>query len=186
MNKIIGISILIIGIVFATYIIYNHQQLPNQNDVFDITKDWSPPTEDVLLVEKVNDEWLTIFRNQHSIMIAKLEQNWLGNWELRNDVGHDKTLASISYPNHEEKDLAWSANESDQDEYSYYFGQILNPNLAAVEVEVQSNVYEDAKLFTTSENTFFYKKVNKPIHSPVNIKGITASGEVLYSTKNTH
>ncbi|AWE07392.1 hypothetical protein DCE79_08410 [Lysinibacillus sp. 2017] len=78
----IFIGVAIITIILTVFLIFNHKQLPTKDDVFKITNNWSPTTEEVYLVRKIDGEWLTIFRNTHSIMIARLEQNWLGYWEM--------------------------------------------------------------------------------------------------------
>lgn len=43
-------------------------------------------------------ENVTIFRNQHSVMIGELKQNWFGLWQIRDAIGEKSTLASTYYP----------------------------------------------------------------------------------------
>lgn len=76
------IGILVISLLFISVVIYNHKQQPTINDVFEVTKNWSPGTEKVYLVKKIDGKWLTIFRNQHIVMIGELKQNWFGLWQL--------------------------------------------------------------------------------------------------------
>ena len=94
----IFIWIVILTVLITVFLIYNHKQLPTEEDVFKITEKWSLATEEVYFVRKIDGDWLTIFRNRDSITIARLGQNWLGYWELRNDHGFESTLISTYYP----------------------------------------------------------------------------------------
>lgn len=80
------------------FLFYNQQQTPTKQAVVNATKNWSPATEDVYLVEEFDGEWLTIFKNMHGIMIARLARNWIGQWEIQDEQGNERTLASSNYP----------------------------------------------------------------------------------------
>lgn len=137
----IGIPILTVMII--VFLIYNHKQPPTKEDVFKITENWSPATEEVYFVRKIDGDWLTIFRNMHSIMIARLKQNWLGYWEIKDDQGYEATLISTEYPPLEVDEFNWSVG-SNEGIRSYYFGQIINPTIKRIEVETKKNFFEDA------------------------------------------
>ncbi len=138
--------------LIIVFLIYNHKQQPTKEDVFKITENWSPATEEVYLVEKIDGEWLTVFRNTQTIMIARLVQNWWGNWEMKDKLGNTNTLASSDYPplQHE---FTYSAS-SEAGISSYYFGQIVNPTITRIEVETQKGFFEDAILISTEEGRF--------------------------------
>lgn len=105
----IFIGVAIITILLTVFLINNHKQTPTKDDVFKITKNWSPATEEVYFVRKIDGEWLTIFRNTHSIMFARLEQNWLGYWEMKDDNGSKTTIAASEYPPSQDDEFSWSA-----------------------------------------------------------------------------
>lgn len=81
----IFIWIVILMALMTVFLIYNHKRLPTEEDVFKITEKLNIGTEEVYFVRKIDGDWLTIFRNRDSITIARLQQNWLGYWEFRND-----------------------------------------------------------------------------------------------------
>jgi len=177
--KRVFIGIAILTVLIIVFLIYNHKQPPTKEDVFKITENWSPATEEVYLVKKIDGEWLTVFRNTHSIMIAWLEQNWLGFWEMKNELGSEGTLASINYPPlHEE--FTWSAG-SDEGKIWYYFGQINNPKFKRIEVETKKDFVENALIISSDELRFFYLSTDSEIVIPV-IRGYSETGELIYST----
>ena len=152
MKKII-IGLAIITIFLTGFLIYNHKQLPTKDDVFKITKNWSPAVEEVYLVRKIDGEWLTIFRISHSILIARLQQNWFGYWKMKDDSGKETTLAASNYPPLQNNEFEWSAGS--RGKTSYYFGQIINPNIKKIEVEIQKNFFEDAMIISSEKKSFF-------------------------------
>ena len=81
MMKKVGVGIALV-VIMLSVVIYNHLQQPNNKDVFNITKTWSPATEEVILIREIDGQWLTIFRNQNGFMITELQQNWLGTWKF--------------------------------------------------------------------------------------------------------
>ena len=174
------IWIAIIATFLTGFLIYNHKQLPTKNDVFKITKNWSSATDEVYLVREIDGEWLTIFRSTHSIMIASLEQNWLGYWEMKDDLGNEKTLAAISYP-HVQDDFNWSAGSRGINR-SYYFGQINNPSIKRIEVETKKDFLEDALIISSGETRFFFAKSSGDLVMPINIRGFSHTGKLIYST----
>ncbi|WP_274307451.1 hypothetical protein [Solibacillus daqui] len=179
--KKVFIGIAIITVLIIVFLIYNHKQLPTKEDVFKITKNWSPATEEVYFVRKIDGDWLTIFRNMHSIMIARLEQNWLGYWEIKDDLGYESTLISTYYPPLEDEEFNWSAG-SKAGIRSYYFGQIINPTIKRIEVETKKDFYEDALIISYEESRFFFVKSDGEMVMPVNIRGYSETGELIHST----
>lgn len=173
---------LAISLIFITVVIYNHKQQPTINDVFEITKKWSPTTEEVYLVRKIDGEWFAIFRNQHSVMIGELKQNWLGLWQIRDEVEEKSTLASIYYPPGKDDEFTWSVTGREEYKIVYYFGQIWNPEIQKVTVETRENFMENVPIITSNGNQFFFKKVKGKFVMPANIKGFSKSGELIYST----
>lgn len=151
-------------------------------DVFDSTKNWSLLTEEVHLVKEIDGEWLTIFRNQHSIMIGELKQNWLGIWKLQDERGKESSLASIYFPPGKEDEITWSGSEVEEQEVGYYFGQIINPKIQKIDVETKQDFYEEVPIITTNGKRFFFKKVKGKLVLPVNIRGLSETGAVVYST----
>lgn len=173
-----------ISLFFISVVIYNHKQQPTINDVFELTENWSPETEEVYLVKKIDGKWLTIFRNQHTVMIGELKQNWVGLWQLRDEMGLESSLTSTSYPPEKDDEITWSARgiEEKEKENVFYFGQILNPEIQKITVETNENPAENVPLITSNGNRFFFKKVKGKLVSPTNIKGFSKSGELKYST----
>lgn len=174
-------TIAIIATFLTAFLIYNHKQLPTKDDVFNITKNWSPATEEVYLVREIDGEWLTIFRNNSSITIARLEQNWLGYWEMKDETGSKVTLATTYYPPSQDEEFSWSAGSS-KGGISYYFGQIINPNIKKIEVETQKKFFEDALIISSGETRFFFARASGEVVLPVNIKGFSETGKLIYST----
>ncbi len=176
------IGILVIPLLFISVLIYNHKQQPTINDVFEITKNWSPATEEVYLVRKIDGEWLTIFRNQHSVMIGELKQNRLGLWQIRDATGGESSLAATYYPPEKDDEITWSAGGIKEKEIGFYFGQLINPEIQKITVETNENPAEDVPLITSNGNRFFFKKVKGKLVLPTNIRGFSKSGELKYST----
>lgn len=167
----IFIGVTIITILLTVFLINNHKQLPTKDDVFKITKNWSPVTEEVYFVRKIDGQWLTIFRNTHSIMIARLEQNWWGYWEMKDENGSETTIAASEYPPSHDDEFSWSSGSKGKK--SYYFGQIINPNIKKIEVETQKNIFEDALIISSGEDRFFLTRSDGELELPVNIRGFS-------------
>lgn len=184
-KKIIG-SIILVLLCLTSFLIYNHNLEPTESDVFYTTKEWSPQTEEVYFVRKIDGAWLTIFRSQHSLMIGELYQNWWGSWELREKNGKKGLLASIYYPPPKNDEIIWGARESGNNEIAYYFGQIINPEIDSISIETKKNFYEDTMIIFSNGNRYFFKFVKGKIIYPVNIRGNSKSGEVIYSTLPKH
>lgn len=180
--KKIVIGIFVVIFSFNSFLIYNYKQEPTREDVFHATKDWSPRTEEVYLVRKIDGKWLTIFKNQHSIMIGELSQNWLGFWKIKNESGNESTLASTYYPPEKDDDITWSAGGNGEKEIGYYFGQVINSKINKITVETKENFYKDVSLITANEYRFFFKKVKGQVITPTNIRGFSNTGELLFST----
>ena len=170
----------LLTVLITVFLIYNHKQRPTSEDVVKFTENWSTPTEEVYLVREIDGEWLTIFRNSQSVMISRLEQNWLGNWEMKDDLGNVNTLAAISYPLLQDE-FYWTAG-SIGGKISYYFGQINNPSIKRIEVEAKKDFLEDALIISSEEFRFFYVRSESKLVMPVNIRGFTETGELIYST----
>ena len=170
-------GLLVISLFFISVLIYNHQQQPTVEDVFETTKNWSPATEEVYLIRKIDGEWLTIFRNQHSVMIGELKQNWFGLWQIRDETGGESSLSGTYYPPVEDDEFTWGANGATEKEIVYYFGQIINPRIQKITV-----FDEDVPIITSNGNRFFFKKLNGDFERPTNIKAFFKSGELIHST----
>ncbi|QHE52716.1 hypothetical protein [Pontibacillus sp. HMF3514] len=166
----------------SVMLIYNHKQSPTEDDVFNITENWDPATEDVYLVRKVNGEWLTIFRNQHTVMLAELKRKWTGNWEIRDEMGNESSISSTYYPPNKEQEITWSAGGVGQKEIVYYFGQIINPEIHKVTVETEEKFNQSVPIIKAEGKRFFFKKLKGAIITPVNINGYSKSGEQIYSS----
>ncbi|GGM41416.1 hypothetical protein GCM10011351_29480 [Paraliobacillus quinghaiensis] len=115
-------------------------------------------------------------------MIGELSQNWLGFWEIRDKSGNENALSSTYYPPEKGDEITWSAGGEGETETAYYFGQVINPKINKITVETKENFYEDVPLITSNENRFFFKKVNGQVITPINIKGFSNTGELLFST----
>lgn len=178
------IGIAITTILLTVFLIYNHKQLPTKDGVFKITENWSPATEEVYLVRKIDGEWLTIFRNTHSIMLGRLEQNWLGFWVLKDDNEVEGTLASTHHPPIQEDEFTWGVSLAGEGKPSYYFGQIINPEIKKIEIETQKNFFESALLIISGQTRFFYLKLDGEVEvvMPININGYSETGKLIYST----
>lgn len=176
------IGIAIIVVLCTVFLVYNHKQLPTKNNVFNITNNWSPATEGVYLVREIDGEWLTIFRNMHSIMLGRLWQNWLGFWELKDDYESGSTLVSTYTPPAQNDEFTWSASLGGEGKPSYYFGQIINPTITKIEVETKKDIYEDALIINAEGTRFFYLKLDGDPVMPVHIKGFTDDGELIHDT----
>lgn len=179
MKKVFIGAALITGLI-TVFLINNHKQLPTYEDVIKITKNWSVPIEEVYLVKNIDGEWLTIFRNNTSVMLARLEQNWLGYWEMKDDLGRETTLAASGYPSLEDE-FNWTAGSKGRN-VSYYFGQINNPLIKRIEVETKKDFLEDALIISSEESRFFYVRSEGELVMPPNIRGFSENGELIYST----
>ena len=182
MKKII-IGLFVIAIIFTSTLIYNHKQQPTKDNVLSVTNNWFPQTEEVYLVRKIDGEWLTIFRSQRSITIARLKQNWLGLWKIKNETGIEAPLASIYHPPGKNDKIVWSSSEDGGGTgIVYYFGQVINPKIQKIKIETTKNIYEYVPLIHTNGKRFFFKKVKGQLVIPVNIKGFSRSGKLLFSS----
>ena len=179
--KRILIFIVIIATCITGFLMYNHKKSPIKEDVFKITQDWSPVTEEIYLVEEIDGEWLTIFRNTHSIMIARLEQNWLGYWRIKDKFGNESTLATSDYPPPQDVEFTWSGSTS-EGKISYYFGQILNPSIKKIEVETEKNFLEEALIISSGEIRFYLAESSNRLITPLNIRGFNDKGQLVHST----
>lgn len=177
MKKIVmGIALIVI---ILSIVIYNHLQQPNNNDVFNITKTWSPATEEVILIREIDGQWLTIVRNQHGFMITELQQNWLGTWKFKNN----STLASTHYPSSAENPITWGASRPDEETITYYFGMVMEPEIDRLEVETRVGLFDEIPLIETVGYRFFFKGVEgESILMPVTLNGFSKSGRLVYSS----
>ena len=172
----IGITMTVM--IFCLFLIYNHKQLPTKKDVFNITGSWSPRIEEVYLVKKIEQDWLTIFRTHQSILVGRLEKNWLGFWRFKGE----SSLTSTSYPPEQDVGFTWKASDKKEEGKSYYFGQIINPKIQEIKVETEKDIYENASILDTNEDRFFFIESEKPMLLPINIRGRSKTGDVIYST----
>lgn len=178
MMKKVGVGIALLVIILSI-VIYNHLQQPSNKDVFNITKTWSPATEEVILIREIEDKWLTIFRNQHGFMITELQQNWLGTWKFKNKG----TLASTHYPPSAENLITWGASRPDEEKITYYFGMVMDLEIDRLEVETRDGSFEEIPFIETEGNRFFFKAVeDESIFMPVTINGFSKSGKLVFSS----
>lgn len=180
MKKIL-FGIATIALLFTVFILYNHKQLPTKDGVLKITEDYIPAIEEIYLVEKLDDEWITLYRNNQIIMVARLVQNWLGDWEIKDELGYENSLATSDYPPVPDAELIYSAS-SKANKTAYYFGQIINPNIEKIEVETQKNMFKDAHIISDGKTRLFYAKSEGEIFMPININGFSESGIMIYSS----
>ena len=173
-------GIAIISLFLTVFLIMNHKQLPTEDDVFKTTKNWSPATEEVYFVKKIDEEWLTIFRNNQSIMIAQLQQNWLGNWKIKDEDGVGATIASTVYPPLQDEAFSWTSGSNGKT--AHYFGQIYNPTIKKIEVETEENFFEEALILHTGDARFFLMRSSKVLKMPVNIRGFSENGTLIQAT----
>lgn len=178
-NVLLWLAVFTLGLM--VFLFYNQQQTPTKQAVVNATKNWSPATEDVYLVEEFDGEWLTIFKNMHGIMIARLARNWIGQWEIQDEQGNERTLASSNYPAPQEQDFTWSGHENEA-KTSNYFGQILNPSITKIEVETSKNSFEEALIIDTGEARFYLVQSDGALFLPFHIRAFSTSGELIYST----
>ena len=174
------IGFIIVTLLFTMYVIYNHRHNPTKEDVLKITKNWSQTVKEVYLVSNIDGEWLTIFRTNQTILLARLEQNWLGLWEIKDDFEDSSSLSSVLYPPKNDDAFTWSAGGPEQ--RAYYFGQIINPEIKEIEVETKRDVFEKALLINAEGSRFFYIKSEEKVILPVNIRGYAETGELIYTT----
>ncbi|MBU8906268.1 hypothetical protein [Desertibacillus haloalkaliphilus] len=175
------IGITVTTILFCLFLIYNHKQLPTKDDVYKITGNWSPKTKEVYLVKKIDDDWLTIFRNKQFILVGRLEQNWLGFWQLQDDIGREGSLVSVYYPpSRQDEEFTWSG--AGTEEGAYYFGQIINPDIKKIQVVTKKNSFENALIMSAEGTRFFFIKSEEELVMPVNIKGFSKNGKLIYSS----
>lgn len=169
---------IVLVVIMSSLVIYNHVQQPDNNDIFSITKSWSPSIEEVFLIREIDGKWLTIFRGHNAAMIAELEQNWLGTWKFRTGG----TLSSAYYPPEVENQFTWQASGAPEEQATYYFGMVTDLEIEKMEVEAQNGLFEDVLFIEAKGNRFFFKRVDGPIVMPVNINGFSKSGELIYSS----
>ena len=180
--KQVSIGIVVTSLFFISVLIYNHRQLPTIDDVFTTTKNWSPATEEVYLLTEIDGKWITIFRNQQSMKVGELKQNWFGLWRLQDEMGREESLASTYYPPEKEDEITWSVLGVGEKEIVYYFGQVINPEIQKITIENNGGSAEEAQFISSNGNRFFFKKVMGQYGYPINIKALSKSGELIYST----
>ena len=178
-----GAIFTILAVFFTGFLLYNHNQLPTKDDVFKWTKKMSFATNNVYFVNKIDDKWFTIFGDNASFSIARLEQNLIGNWELKGI----STVVVNERPE-EKVDFTWVGSgelvDSGENEntISYYFGQILNPEIKKILVETVDNFFEEAYIIETEGLRFFFIRSDKELNLPVTIQGFSETGELIYTT----
>lgn len=176
MKKIaLGMGLIVIIFLMITY---NRFQQPTEKDVLNITEEWSASAEEVFFVREIDGKWLTLFRMQHAISSAELEQNWLGTWKFKNN----RTLSSIEYPPVLENQIAWSASGNSDENKAYYFGMVTDPEIDKITIETGKGIFEDVPFINYEGNRFFLKRADGNIVTPVNISGYSKSGEFIYSS----
>jgi len=174
------LGIILTAIICSLIITYKHLQQPTEKDVLNITKNWSEAAEEAYLIKEIDEQWLTIFRNSQSIMIAELKQNWLGTWIL----SEGRTLSSTYYPSLKDDQITWSASGKSKDNASYYFGEVIDPEIVKITVETQKGTFENVLFIETEGHRFFLKRTDGSVYLPVNISGYSKSGELIFSSKS--
>lgn len=168
----------LISIVLLVIITYNHLQQPTENDVFNITEKWSESAEEVLLIREIDGNWLTIFRIQDFVTIAELQRNWLGVWKFKNDT----TLSSTVYPPLIEDQITWSASGQSKENAAYYFGTVTDPEIDKITLETKDGFFESVEFIKYEGIRFFLKRAEGHLVLPVNIRGFSKSGELIFSS----
>lgn len=51
-----------------------------------LTKKWSESVEDLFFLRQIAQKWMTIFRMQHSVTLAGLNQNGFGKWQFKHNA----------------------------------------------------------------------------------------------------
>jgi hypothetical protein len=169
---------LLLIISFISFLFYNHQQPPNVNDVYKGTKKWSPSINEVYAIEKVDNRWLTFFGSKNALYIAKLEQNWIGNWQLIDDLGTRGVLATAHYSN--SKGVVWGASGVDK-KISYYFGMVSNPEVVKVMIFAQGKEHKVSSFIHSNGKRFFFFKTEGNV-VPYTFKALSENGEIIAST----
>ncbi|MFJ5766243.1 hypothetical protein ACIP9C_12790 [Lysinibacillus sp. NPDC093210] len=174
---------IILGIVFTLIICSliipsNHLQQPTEKDVLYLTKNWSESVEEVYFINEIDERWLTIFRTSQSTSVAELKQNWFGTWILSDG----NTLSSTYYPPLEDDQITWSASGKSKENISYYFGEVIDPEIVKITVETQRGIFENVPFIESAGQRFFLKRAEGSIFLPVNICGFSNSGELIYSS----
>jgi hypothetical protein len=171
-----SVSTILVIIGFLSCLFYNRSQSPNIDDVFNITDNWNPPTEEVYGVKKIDGKWLTFFRNEYALYVGELEQNWFGSWRLIDDTGQTGTLAVTHYPQNN-KGITWAAQEVDKQRV-YYFGMVSNPKVEKVIIEAQGEEYKNVPFIEVNEERFFFLRT-KGDGKPHSFKALSKDGEIL-------
>lgn len=132
-------------------------QQPTASDVYRSTEDWSPRTREVFLVEKVNEEWITIFRTENSLFLGKLQRGAFGEWGLVDDLGNEGTLSAEPWPPEKSDEVLSSASQAKN--LSVYFGKIINPDIHGIRIEVDNKTYRPTILESGRHRFYYLRRV---------------------------
>ncbi|MEQ6389710.1 hypothetical protein RZN22_10330 [Bacillaceae bacterium S4-13-58] len=180
--KKIFVGTLIAFLLLGLFLVVNHREVPTREDVYKITENWTPSTEYVYLVKKIDGEWFTIFKNVQSIMVSRLEQNWLGFWEFKDKLGGEAPITSVYYPPGDDDAFTWVASGLGEDRPTYFFGQVVDGAIQDIKIETQTNSFESAPIINVQSARFFFLKSEDPVVMPVNIRAYSKSGKLIYTT----
>lgn len=181
MKKILLSFVFVLTAILCSIIItYKHLQIPTEQDVLNMTTSRSVAAEEVYVIKEIGQQWLTIYGNSQSITIAELKQNWLGTWKL----SEEGALSSMYYPPLEDDQIIWSASGKSNENASYYFGEVIDPEIVKITVETQNGIFENVPFIESIGHRFFLKRAEGLILMPVNISGFSQSDELIYSSKS--
>ncbi|WP_164669758.1 hypothetical protein [Virgibacillus doumboii] len=130
----------------------------------------------------MGDEWLTFFRNRHTVFAGRLEQNWLGSWKLVDNSDQPGVLANTYYPPAKEyKGITWGTSgvsKPDGEHITYYFGMITNPNVEKIHIETEKKNYNNISFIPINGNRFFLLKMKDGL-GPYTFEAISKDGEKI-------
>ena len=170
--------------LFTIYIFYNRSQDPTEEDVFRMTKSWKPSTIEIYEVMKRDGEWLAFFRNENSIMVARLEQNWMGTWKTIDYSGIEKPISSLGYPASElGGQLPWKA--SGYEGGYVIFMLVEDPLIDKLVITTKEKEYDDISFIEIGEKRFVLLNIEEPWY-PFDYQAFSKEGELIapIRTKN--
>jgi hypothetical protein len=106
-----------------------------------------------------------------------LKQNWLGNWQLNDDIGMRGVLATAHYS--KSKSVVWGASGVDK-KTSYYFGMVSNPEVVKVMVFAQGKEHKVSSFIHSNGKRFFFLRTEGNF-VPYTFKALSENGEIIVS-----
>jgi hypothetical protein len=163
-------------LVISYFIYQNNQQLPEVKDVLKITDDWSIPI-DVLTIEKIDGEWITFFRDSEQMYVGFLQQNWLGQWNLKDSLGNEGVIGEVTlHPNPQERNgIVWGASglsKGGEPLFSYFYGMISNSEIDTVTLSVDNEEPRNVSFIESNGERFFFIKTDRENAVPYKFQAI--------------